>query len=463
MNVKMCFDLLKRHGQEHVLQFWDELSTQKKEALIKQIESIDFSLLNKLIGLTKSDSHTDNPVSLDLAETLSLSERKSKDAEMIERGEGLLKKGKVGAFLVAGGQGSRLGFDGPKGVYPITPIKKKSLFQLHAEKILAMSIKYKKVIPWYIMTSIENHDDTVTFFEKNNFFGLDKNDVMFFSQDMLPAVDKKGKLILVDKDKIFMSPNGHGGSLKALWDSGAHADLVKRKIEYLFYFQVDNVLVNICDPAFLGYHWNYKAQMSSKVVRKAFPGEKMGIICKINGKTGVVEYSDLSEEDMYAKDEKGELKYWAGSIAIHFIDTKFIETENKRGFQLPYHLAEKSIPFVDSDGRKINPEEKNGYKFETFVFDALAHCQNSITLEVSRENEFSALKNKKGVDSEETAIRDLNNLYLRWLHKAGMALSDTSIDDDIMIEISPLFALSEEELLKRKDMLPAYSKKMYIE
>ncbi len=465
MQFEKYFRLLKEHGQEHILQFWDHYTDEQKNQMIDQIDLIDFSLLSQLISSTKNEENkvTEKKVQLEPTLTLTLSERMKLDQEMQQAGDELLRAGKVGAFLVAGGQGSRLGFDGPKGAYPITPIKKKTLFQLHAEKIIAMSQEYGKTIPWYIMTSTGNHEETVEFFKSNNFFGLNENDIMFFSQDMLPAVDKNGKLMLEEKDKIFMSPNGHGGSVKALWDSGAHSDLVKRNIEYLFYFQVDNVLVNICDPTFLGYHKKYNSEMSSKVVRKTYPEEKMGIICKVNGKTGVIEYSDLSDEDMYAKDADGELKYWAGSIAIHFINTKFIEKENKRGFQLPYHVAEKNIPFISSNGEIIKPDDKNGFKFETFVFDALAHCENTITIEVSREEEFSALKNKEGVDSEETAIRDMNMLYLKWLEKAGLEIPNGEDKNNLQIEISPLFAFSEQKLQDKKTELPLFSKKLYIE
>lgn len=461
MDYNSALKILKENNQEHLLTFWKELSDKQRQNLLDEIRTIDFELINELIASTNNNTQFDDNIQLSEADLISLSERKTHDEEMTQKGNALIKKGKVAAFLVAGGQGSRLGFDGPKGVYPITPVRKKSLFQLHAEKILAIARKHEVVIPWYIMTSVSNHNDTVAFFEKNSYFGFDEKDIMFFKQDMLPAVDKDGKIILQGKDSIFMSPNGHGGSIKAIWDSGALKDMKKRGIEYLFYFQVDNVLTYICDPAFIGYHYHYKSQMSSKVVRKAFPEEKMGIICKINGKTGVVEYSDLSEEDMNAKNASGDLKYWAGSIAIHVIDTAFIEKENKEGFKLPYHIAEKNIPHINMKGEQVNPEGKNGYKFETFVFDALQHCRNTISIEVQREREFSALKNKTGVDSEETAVRDLNNMYLSWLKAAGAETSPES-DDTLSIEISPLYANTEEELKKKKDKLPAIKNNLYI-
>ena len=235
--------------------------------------------------------------------------------------------------------------------------------------------------------------------------------------------------------------------------------MIKRNIRSIFYFQVDNVLINIADPAFVGYHKSAGAEMSSKVIRKAYPEEKVGVICKINGDTGVIEYSDLSPEDTYATTDDGELKYWAGSIAIHMFETSFIEKINKKGFKLPFHIAEKNIPFVDNNGNQIKPLDKNGFKFETFVFDALHHCNKSTTIEVKREDEFSALKNKTGVDSEETSIRDLNNLFIRWLKNADIKIPESLQN----IEISALFARTESELIKKKDNLPEIKNNIYIE
>lgn len=450
MDLNKLKGLLSKYNQDHLLRFWSELDHNQQEKLYNQILTIDFELMDELIYQSQQNQNSNIQMELTEAELISLQERKTLDKEMTDLGNRLINEGKVAAFLVAGGQGSRLGFEGPKGIYPITPVKKKSLFQLHAEKIRAVAIANNVTIPWYIMTSIGNHAETVAFFEANNYFGFNKNDIMFFKQNMLPAVDKNGKIFLEDKDTVFMSPNGHGGSIKAIWDSGALGDMKNRGIEYIFYFQVDNVLTHICDPAFIGYHVSHQAQMSSKVLRKAFPEEKIGIICKINGKTRVVEYSDLSDDDMYAKTADGELKFWAGSIAIHVINTDFIEKENIAGFKLPYHIAEKNIPFVDENGVLIKPAEKNGYKFETFVFDALQHCERTISIEVARELEFSALKNKTGVDSEETTIRDLNRLYRDWLKSAAVSIAD----DVKNIEISPLFANTEKELIEKQDKIP---------
>lgn len=458
MDYKKLYEHLEKYNQHHLLIFWDQYNEAQKNSLIKQIETIDFNLIKDLYKKAVADESLSQKVTLEPTPVVTLQDRKGLDARMINKGEELMQAGKIAIFLVAGGQGSRLGFNGPKGVYPISPVKKKSLFQLHAEKIKAINTRYKVVLPWYIMTSKSNHEDTVAFFEKKNFFGLNKQDVMFFRQELMPAVDKNGKLLLGEADEIFMSPNGHGGSLKALWDSGAHADMMQRGIESIFYFQVDNVLINITDPAFIGYHKSENADMSSKVIRKAYPEEKVGAICKINGKIGVIEYSDLSKEDMYAKTEDGELKYWAGSIAIHMLETDFIGRINREGFKLPYHIAEKNIPFINAEGKRIKPSEKNGYKFETFVFDALQLCEKTATIEVNREDEFSALKNKTGLDSEETSVKDMVNIYKRWLRNAGFNISDEIKN----IEISALFARTEDELIRKKKQIPELTDNLYL-
>lgn len=458
MKYQELKDKLSIYGQEHVLHFWSDLNVEQKELLAEQIKTIDFELVQNLIELTHQ-SKDKNAQSMEPDTLVSLSERQTLDTEMRARGEEFLRKGKVGAFLVAGGQGSRLGFDGPKGILPITPLKEKSLFQFHAEKIRATSIYYNVVIPWYIMTSEANHESTIDFFKKHKYFGLESKNVLFFKQEMLPAINQQGKLILDEKHKLFMSPNGHGGSIKAIWDSGALKDMRQRGIECLFYFQVDNVLLNICEPEFIGYHLAHRAQMSSKVVRKAYPEEKMGVICRLNGVTGVVEYSDLSDEDMYARTADGELKYWAGSIAVHILNVDFIEHENISGFRLPYHVALKNIPFIDLDGKRVTSDKKNGYKFESFVFDALPHCTRTISIETAREDEFSAVKNASGNDSPETARRDLTQLYKRWLGAAGVTVPDTQ---QINIEISPLFAFSRQMLCTKKNLIPKITKDTYL-
>ncbi len=455
-SIQKKIDQLYERGQQHILQFWEKLNSEQKEILLAQIRNLDFDLIDRLIELSRSaDQQNRKDVTLEPVPIMTLEEREAKDHEVTPLGEDALRKGKVAAFLVAGGQGSRLGFEGPKGAYEITPVKNKPLFQLHAEKLRAMQKRYDITIPWYIMTSKTNHEETIRFFKENDHFGYDRNALMFFSQDMIPAIDFEGSFFLEKPYKIFESPNGHGGSIKALWDSGAIDDMKERGIEYIFYFQVDNVLTKICDPVYLGYHIVHHSEMSNKVLRKAYPEEKMGVICKINGKIGVREYSDLSEEEMYAKNEDGSLKFWAGSIAIHIINVNFIERENEGGFQLPYHIAKKKIKHINEKGEEITPEKENGIKFETFVFDALPDAQKTFSLEVKRSEEFSALKNKKGADSPKTTREDLLKTYARWLAAAGIQipLNDEGVPE-INLEISPVFALDEHDIIAKRQQLP---------
>lgn len=450
-SLKKLIDTVHENEQEHIFNYWDQLSKAQKGQLISQIRPIDFNLLDQLYSNWKNNAGHERYPQLNPANMISLSQREKEDKDTLPIGTEALQKGQVAAFLVAGGQGSRLGFDGPKGMYRVTPVIKKSLFQLHAEKIFAMARRYETVIPWYIMTSETNHGQTKSYFIENGYFGLQSDNVYFFNQEMMPALNKQGKLILTSNHQIFCSPNGHGGSIKALWDSGAIDDMQKRGIKYIFYFQVDNVLAQICDPAFLGYHIRYNSEMSNKVVRKVSPEEKMGIICELDGRTGVIEYSDLSEQDMYARESDGSLRYWAGNIATHIINVDFIIRENKDGFKLPYHFAEKEIPFIDASGKLLKPGHKNGLKFETFVFDAIADVKNTISIEVDRSKEFSALKNMEGFNSPKTVRSDLLRTYAAWLGEAGFDIKvDGDKVPDIELEISPLFALNAADVKARR-------------
>ena len=266
--VQKMIEKVYDHKQDHIFRFWESLSAQQRKNLLAQIEMIDFSLLSRLTGQAKDQKDSQKNYELSPPEVITLDQRMQKDTAARTAGEEMLSRGKIAAFLVAGGQGTRLGFDGPKGMFPVTPVKKKSLFQLHAEKLLATGKKYGVQIPWYIMTSLTNNEQTITFFKKNNYFGYHKDHVIFFIQQMIPAIDRQGKLILDQADHIFMNPNGHGGSIKALSESGALSNMKKRGIEHLFYFQVDNVLTRICDPVYIGYHVLAGSEMSCKVVRK---------------------------------------------------------------------------------------------------------------------------------------------------------------------------------------------------
>jgi len=373
-----------------------------------------------------------------------------------EIGEDALRGGRVAAFLVAGGQGSRLGFDGPKGKFAISPLRGKTLFQLHAEKILALGRKYGRTIPWYIMTSKTNHKETVDFFKSNDFFGLESDHVSFFEQEMIPALGAEGQLLLESPGTVFMNPNGHGGSLSALKRSGALTDMRTRGVDLIYYFQVDNVLINICDPVFLGHHLEGGAEMSAKIVAKTDPDEKVGVLARVDGRLGVVEYSDLPDAAKRAIDADGSLRFRAGSIAIHVFNREFVERETAGRLRLPWHVAHKKIACLNRAGQRVDPEKPNGYKFETFVFDALGDAHKVRFLEVSREDEFSPVKNAEGQSSPETARRDMVRQFKRWLQAAGASVPQGAV------EISPLFALESAELKDKLAMIPMTDGDLYL-
>lgn len=426
-------------GNEHVFAYWDTLNPDQKKHLLEELSTIHFETLQQLYELTKR-----NLPSLDFKPApytpLPKTDEEKKEFEKAKQiGIETIKKGKVAAFVVAGGQGSRLGFDGPKGMFPVGAVSKKSLFQIHAEKIKAYEIKYGVSIPWCIMTSEANHDATLAYFEQNNFFNLNKEKVFLFKQNMIPSLDENGKLILESPCSIFRNPDGHGGSLTALYQSGTLDTLQALNITILSYFQVDNPLVRIIDPVFIGFHKMHDAEVSSKALVKAYPEEKIGVFVQFsNNRIGVVEYSDLPLEKQYERDEQGQLRYAAGSIAIHLFNTRFIASVTGSNVTLPFHVAKKSIPeYTDKGIQHIT-----GYKFEKFVFDALPLTQHNFILETKREDEFAPVKNKTGVDSVESAQELMINLHKRWLTQKGIAIPPKLKK----IELSPLFAIEKDDI-----------------
>jgi UDP-N-acetylglucosamine/UDP-N-acetylgalactosamine diphosphorylase len=375
--------------QEQLMKFSGELPPDQKEALAAQIAQLDFKKIPQWIErYVKNEGSIAFPDHFDPAPSYPPQPKTAEQAEKYKKayqlGEELIAAGKVAGFVVAGGQGTRLGFDGPKGNYPTSPIKNKTLFQMFAENLLATSQKYGVTIPWYIMTSPLNHSATLEIFEKGDYFGLGKDNVFMFQQGTLPNFDYDGKILLADKGRIATSPDGHGGSLKALHASGAITDMKQRGVEYISYFQVDNPLVRLIDPLFIGLHVMDKAEMSSKALLKAGPLEKVGNFCLVDGKVTVIEYSDLPDEAAHRKNEDGSLAFELGSIAIHLTSVSFVEKLNEGGdFGLPIHRAVKKIPHVDNNGNFIKPEQPNGVKLETFVFDALPMAEHSVILQLT--------------------------------------------------------------------------------
>jgi UDP-N-acetylglucosamine/UDP-N-acetylgalactosamine diphosphorylase len=366
-------------------------------------------------------------------------------------GAELLRAGRVGYVLVAGGQASRLGFEAPKGAFPIGPVTGQSLFQLHAARLRAAARRHGVRTPWYVMTSPANDADTRAFFARHAFFGLDPADVFFFAQDMLPALDLEGRILFAAQDELFLAPNGHGGCLLGLASSGALDDMRRRGLTQLSYFQVDNPLVRPADELFLGLHVATSAGMSSKVVAKRDAGEKVGVLGRVDGVLACIEYSDLPPDLREARGAEGELRFRAGNIAVHALSVDFLEEVTRGGLELPWHLARKRMRVAEPDGRLV---EREGVKFETFVFDALARSRASVVLEVERSEEFSPVKNKSGEDSPASARADLCRLFTRWIRVAGHDLPSPDADGIHPVEVDPLCAESQDEFLARKGVVP---------
>lgn len=440
--------VFEEKGQGHVFAGWGELSPDGREELLADCEKIDFDWIEKRWGeFSEARDAVSRLTGLEPAPVVELP-RRSGDAAKNRAaavGEELLRQGKVAAFLVAGGQGTRLGFDGPKGCFPLGPVSGKTLFQWHAEQIRARSRRYGTPIPWYIMTSRDNDAATRKYFADNGYLGLDPGGVFFFRQGMVPTLDFSGRLLLASPSRLALNPNGHGGSLSGLRASGALDDMRGRGIEMISYFQVDNPLVTICDPVFLGWHVQGRADMSSKVLEKNAPGEKIGIVCVRDGRTHVVEYSDLDAVTMNARAPDGRLKFWAGSIAIHVINVDFVERVGGHGL-LPWHQARKKVAHF-AGGGIVEPKMENAVKFEMFVFDALPFAERSVTLEVRREHEFAPVKNAVGVDSAESSRALLSACFRGWLSSLGINPS-AAIDggEASAVEISPLYSLDAAEL-----------------
>lgn len=451
--------LLADHDQSQLFVFWDQLNPAQKQNLLAQIDELDWARIDDWVVNVVRETHSAADLDLSPADSYPPAPANKKQEKTYEKaralGHKLVSKGKVAAFVVAGGQGTRLGFDGPKGEFRISPVKNKTLFQLFAEQIAAVSRKYNVKLPWYVMTSPLNYSQTLEVLQNNSYFGLGKENIFIFQQGTMPCFGFDGKILLADKATIACSPDGHGGSLKALYKSGALEDMKKRGVEYISYFQVDNPLINIFDELFIGLHVLDESEMSSKALIKTGPWEKVGNFCLANGKVTVIEYIDLPDELAEARNPDGSLRFQLGSIAIHMISVNFVERLNEKGFALPLHRAAKKIPHIDEQGNPIEPDEPNGFKLETFVFDALPLAKKSMILQTIREQEFGPVKNATGVDSAESARRMMIARWADWLESAGVKIPRKSDGTpDCKIEIASSFALCKEDIKAKVDEIP---------
>ena len=459
-NLSEIKEKISKIGQEHIFDFYFELSEEKQVAFLRQIQSIDFDEFKAQVDrlVTSNEKEVEfNWDNLKPADYIPLPENGGDPVlwdEAKTTGEMVIKEGRVAAFTVAGGQGTRLGYDGPKGTFSVTSHSDKSLFEVFANKIARASERYGVLIPWFIMTSEINHQATIAAFEANKYFGMPKESLFFFSQALFPAVDLDGKMLLEEKGQLVMTPNGHGGSLRALVESGAIEKMGSEGIDVLSYFQVDNPLVPCIDPAFIGFHVLNQSELSSKMIPKVYSLEKVGVFCNYEGQNLVIEYSDMPFAMQELSDEEGGILFRSGSVAIHLFDRDFIERVGSPSSEdkLPYHKALKKIPFINKSGGEELPKNPNGFKFEMFVFDALSKAKNPVIIEGLRNDNFSPLKNAKGVDSPETCRNDQLKQAIRWLSAAGIDLEGNGAKD-FTFEINYRFAMDKDDFINQWNSL----------
>lgn len=442
---------LRPFAQEHLLGFWDELSPAQREELAAQLDALDLKLIETLYraGVQAEDwqalaRRAAAPPAFRLADRAPIIAAQQAQ----DRGQQALAAGQVGVILVAGGQGTRLGFDRPKGMYRVGPVSGASLFQILLEKIAARSLSAGMRIPLYLMTSPATHRETVEYLQANENFGLPSEDVRIFTQGTMPAVDaQSGRLLLAEKHQLVLSPDGHGGTLYALAE--CLSEIRSRGLTQLFYCQVDNPLVEMCDPALLGYHLLSGSEMSTQVVAKRTSRDNVGNVVAIDGKLRIIEYSDLNplaDEIVERRAHDNSPVFWAGNTAVHIFDTTFLERMAGSGASLPFHVARKTVSHLDASGEGVAPATPNAIKFERFIFDLLPEARKSIVVEIDEAETFAPVKNAPGAlrDSPETVQAQMIALHTRWLRAAGCEVAP-----DVPVEISPLFAQNAQEVAAR--------------
>ncbi|CAD5118469.1 DgyrCDS7173 [Dimorphilus gyrociliatus] len=471
------------YGQAHVFKYWEHLSDDEKDKLKEDLSTIDFAAIGlnfqKCVSqLEKMGQKIDNEIEPPSEDCLfSKALGSSEDVErytQIEIGKERLSDNRiiflyvlgykaisdnrVALLLLAGGQGTRLGVPYPKGMYDIGLPSKKTLYQIQAERIIKVQRNAMKlnnssqspVIPWYIMVSKHTKDMTEKFFEEHNYFGLEKDNVSFFVQRLLPCLDFDGKIIMESKFKVAKAPDGNGGLYAALNDANIIEDMEKRGIRHICIHGVDNILVKLADPAFMGYCEDRGASCGSKVVEKKNPEESVGVVCKINNQYGVVEYSEISKETSEKRKPDGRLLYSGANIVYHYLNFEFLKLICRDYVDdLDPHVAKKKIPFVNENGTTVKPEQVNGIKIEKFVFDIFKYATNFVLWEVLKEDEFAPLKNADGASSATPTecrkmMLDLCRRYV--LNAGGQFSQDDGSNDSIVCEISPLLSYDGEDL-----------------
>ncbi len=447
-------DRLTAAGQGRLAGVIDNAAPEDAAALVDQLAELDLALIGRLVAQfvgrgdpSGASGALTPPDAVPLPQTPA---ERARETGARARGDSALRAGEVGLVLLAGGQGTRLGFEGPKGTFPFGTVRGTTLFAHHAAKVAALRARYDARLPLCLLTSPANDAETRAAFADADWFGLDPDSVSFVVQGALPAVDATtGEILREAPGRLALSPDGHGGVFLALRRSGALDWLVAAGARTVFTFQIDNPLTSVADPVFLGYHRDAGADMSNLAVRKERPDERVGVIARRDGTTVVVEYSDLDDATASAEAPDGGLVLWAGNVATHLIEIPFARRLTDGGLQLPYHRALKKVPYLDEDGRLVQPDAPNAYKFETFIFDALPRAAASITVEIARDEQFSPIKNATGADSPATCRRDMNRLYARWLAAAGVTVARGADGEPVDLEIDPRLALDAGEAQAR--------------
>ena len=400
---------LKKYSQEHLLNGYDKLDESKQKKLLNQIENIDFELINSLYQNSQKEVQIPE-TQITPIEYLDKEKLNGYYKSFQETGEKAIRSGKLAAVTMAGGQGTRLGHNGPKGTFDIGLDSHKSLFELLSDSLKEQGKKYDVTIPWFIMTSEENNNDTVDFFAKHKFFGYEKDkNIFFFKQGELPMVDTEGKILIGEDGLIKEAADGHGGIYEALVKNGMTNKMRELGVEWIFIGGVDNCLVKMVDPVLMGIAIQKHVTAAGKSVVKANPGEKVGVFCKKNGRPSVVEYTEISKDMAEATDERGELIYGESHILCNLFNIDAVERMGRT--PLPYHTAFKKATYIDKNGNKVVPDGPNAYKFEAFLFDAFGELDDMAILRVKREEEFAPVKNATGTDSPETARELYKKFY----------------------------------------------------
>ncbi len=439
--------LLAAHGQTHLLRFWKELTAEQRRQLACDIESIDFELVKRLYQTFREGAGPEDCGPLESPPAIRLAEEsESARARAIELGRNAIGDGKVGMILVAGGQGTRLGFDRPKGLFPLGPLSSRTLFQILVDRLRAIRRRHNAAVPLWILTSPATDEATRAYFRQHDYLGLPPGEVHFFCQGTMPAVDRtNGCVLLADRHQIALSPNGHGGMLAALYESGGLDWAAEQGIEYFFYGQVDNPLLPVCDPRMIGHHIEYASELTSLAVVKRHADERVGNFVRTSGCVRIIEYIDFPDEAARRIDASGQLVFWAGSIAVHVMNREFLQRVAAQADALPFHFALKKTPFVNEQGERIEPEEPNSVKFERFIFDLLPLAERPLVVEVERAEAFAPVKNADGTgaDTPAAAKQAMMAQYRRWLEAAGARVAD------VPVEIHPLWADGVEEVARK--------------